>query len=279
MNASTQQTEAPASTEPETPAGPSVRTISPGLLVLGFLLNALLAMGMVLGFGRLRGIDLLTAVTLLTLTGVVLGLLAAHQILLVAVRASSSDDDRREQFGLFGLLRREWKVLRDGTPDEPGLPPEKVFVGTLYFVLLFVGASVVLCLEGSNSWPKLSPLVDVLGIVAGGGLLARIFSLGWNRFQCALRFIGQVVTHRGEGGHPQSASFIRWSLLTAGHLLTCAYGLVVVSRFTEASGCPFALAFIALSAMPLSLFGVSVAVLLAPALAVLEKNGTENTEK
>jgi hypothetical protein len=257
------------SSRQESPAAPK---FSIGLLVLVFLLNAILGMAVVLSLGQLRGVNLLTVLVLLFWTGVSLTLWASHQILLAAIRALTPDAELGVSSGLFQLFRHEWKLLRDGFPTNEALTHRQLFVATLRFVLIYVGVCVVLCMEGDQSWPKITPFVDVVIAVFGAGVLLRILPVGQIRLRRVFQIIGDVI-------HLPSTFRIRWALLIAGNLFTTAYGLVVVLPFVTAHECPLALAFLVLSVVPLSILGISVVMLLLPALAVLNDHAaTTNSD-
>lgn len=265
MNTATRKTKSTESTRPETPAALPSKKFSPGLLLLAFFLNALIAMGVVISFGQFRGVSLLTVVVLLFWMGIALTLWATHEILLGAIRSKPSDEDIGEASSLIKILTNEWKLLRDGFPTEYALKPRQLFVATLSYVLLYAGVIAGLCMEGANSWPKISPFVDVIIAVLGGVVLVKFLPAEQIHLRRVLQIIGEVI-------HSPNASRIRWALLIAGNLLTSAYGLVAVLPFWAANECPFALAFLVLSAVPLSILGFSVVVLLVPALTVLDES-------
>ena len=260
MNTETRDEVAVTSSRQELPSAPK---FSLGLVVQVILLNALLGMAVVLSLGQLRGINLLIVLGLLFWTGVSLTLWAAHKILLGAIRARTPDAEPGVSQSLFQLFRHEWKLLRDGFPTNEDLTPRQLLVATLPFVLLFVGACVALYMEGAQSWPKVTPLVDVVIAVLGVAVLVWILPTGQIRLVRVLQIIGKVISS-------PNASSIRWALLIAGNLFTTAYGLVVVLPFAAAHECPFALAFPVLSAVPLSILGSSFVMLLLPALAVVD---------
>lgn len=265
MNTATRKTKSAASTRLETPAALPSKKFSPGLLLLAFFMNALIAMAVVISFGQFRGVNLLMVVVLLFWMGIALTLWATHEILLGAIKAGTADDDLGEPSSLFTLLASEWKLLRDGFPTEYALKPRQLFVATITFVLLFVGVFAGACMEGASSWPKISPFVDIVIGVFGGAVLVKFLPSG----QINLRRVLQII---GEAIFSPNASRARWALLLAGNLLTSAYGLVVLLPFWAANECPFALVFLVLSAVPLSILGFSVVVLLVPALAVLDES-------
>lgn len=265
MNVTPREENAVASTGSARSNAPPSQSLSVELLLLAFLLNALVATGVVICFSQFRGVNLAAVLVLQFLTAVALALWAAHRILLAAIRTASNGDDPRGQLGLFELLCREWKTLRDGTPHERGSNPEVVFVATLHFVLLFVGSSAALCMEGANSWPEISPLVDVNFAISGGAVLFWILSAGRIRFRHVNHLICDAI-------RSPEASGIRWSLLIAGNLLTSAYGLVAISPFVVANAYPFAPVFPVLSLVPLAILGFSVVMILMPAVAILDEN-------
>ena len=263
MTTETSEDVALTTTHPESLAAPSCQLFSPGLLVLVFLLNALLGLVAVLSLGQLRGVNLLIVLGLLFWTGVSLALWAAHQILLEAIRARTAGADLDVDTSLLQLFKREWKLLRDVFPTNETLTPLQLLVAALSFVLMSVGACVALCLEGAQSWPKVTPVIDVVMTVLGTAVLIRIFPVGQIRFRRVLQMITTVL-------HIPNATGIRWALLIAGNLFTTAYGLVVVPPFVMAHECSFAVAFLVLSVVPLSILASSFVTLLLPALAVLQ---------
>ena len=257
-----------ASTGAETLAGKLAQKFSPGLLVLAFLLNALAAMGVVLCFGQLRGVNFHLVVALISAVCVALLVTAPYEILLEASDAASGSDGRRGRLGLFKLLRREWRLLRFKTPTDDGLAPEQRFVAALPFVLLIAGLFGGLCLTGPIWTPRTAPLID-FGVMC----------LGIGAATLAVRNLGRTTSpeecQQIVGAFDQVAQLaksprVRWALPTAAVLATSAYGLVVVLPFASATGCPFAVAFLVFSAVPLSLLGCFIAMLLVPTLSALD---------
>ena len=115
---------------------------------------------------------------MLTLTAVSLAMWASHRVLTTAVGPTAKGDGWG---GLAEILLREWRVVRDGVPGGESVTPAQVFAGTAGLVLLYVGLVIGVSLEGTSSWPKFAPLVDLLVAITAAAVVGRVSLDRWFR--------------------------------------------------------------------------------------------------
>lgn len=261
MNVSTPE---PPPEAPARNAAPAFARPQVAIVTVLFVLNGIVALALALSFSRFYGVSLVCILTTLTLTALSLTLWASHRVLTTAVGPTATSAGWGS---LAEILLREWRVVRDGVPGGESVTPAQVFAGTAGLVLLYVGLVIGVSVEGTRSWPKFAPLVDLLVTITGAAVVGRVASDRW----VSPRRLASTVRQAWQSLHPDTGRhWIGLALLAAWNLTTTAHGIAVAGPFAVTHDLPLVPVFFVLSLLPAAALTTSLGLLLLPTLAHLD---------